>query len=226
MDLYVTTSRGKQMESYFNHKPNSSMRVIPGASIERLTDEALQLIHQQNGGNTNFIYLIGGLPDTTEKITDHPNYQEVIYSGTPSETVNTIEEQFKSSAMRILQSGAVPCLATVAPMSFETWNNTRLHQGKTSHLIHHHHYEDMQSLHQSAIIELNRKIIIINQHINVQTPLLASHIIQKRGLHQGHRFRANRLVDGCHPNQEVIDQWVMELNAVALVNRRNPFWSG
>lgn len=213
------------METYFNNKPNSIMRVIPGGSLERLTDEAVQMVKQQNAVDTNFVYVIGGLPDTTEKIRDY-DYEEVIYSGTPAETVLNMENRFSRCAMDILQSGAVPCLATVAPMSLETWNGTRLQQGKTTHLIHHRHYSDMQSLHQSAIIQLNRKIININQHINVQTPLLASHLIQKRGSNQGHRFRANRLVDGCHPDQEVIDQWVMELNRVALINRQNPLWSG
>ena len=37
-----------------------------------------------------------------------------------------------------------PCFMTIPPCSIETWNLHRLTTGRTTHLIHHWHYEDMQ----------------------------------------------------------------------------------
>ena len=102
-------------------------------------------------------------------------------------------------------------------MSFETWNHQRLEAHKTTHLLHHPQYEDMQELHNQVVYYVNNSIWALNRRLGVSTPHVGSIVLQPRA--GGLRFRCNRLVDGCHPRPWATEKIVIELASAINENR-------
>ena len=48
-------------------------------------------------------------------------------------------------------------------------------------------------------------------NLNATVSRIADYVFQKKGADQPRRFRHNRLVDGVHPDSEVVDKWVKEM---------------
>ena len=104
-------------------------------------------------------------------------------------------------------------------MNLEAWNTHRLKEGVTSYLIHHHYYDDMTHLLNHSIININNFIRDLNESNNVDTPKFASCFIKKRGQGRETRIMYNRFDDGCHPKEEIIEKWKLELELITSSNR-------
>ena len=226
MDLVVSTSRGRGIVTTEDHKDGDhDGAILPGKDIPELTAVAINLIKTRATKDTDWpvvVYMIGGLPDSVEKVVDfyqRVKYEEVIYTGSPINTASDIMSTIRASMDAIYLNGAIPIFSTIAPMSFQTWNHVRLEQGKTSHLLHYKEYENMQELHNETIVYVNSAIVDINRSRGLSTPHLASQILQKRGMDMPYRFRHNRLVDGCHPTDTVLIKWKEEMKETILLNR-------
>ena len=225
MDVFVGTSRGMPLEEHFSSGARAAFWTKGGAHLSSLSDMALKLLRDNQHLyrdvqhlHPNIVYFIGGLPDITSKINDH-RYQEIIYNEATHETYHRVTNIIRTISHTIIQANAIPCFATITPMSLEQWNNTRLNKGYTSYLLHHHQYEDMNHLLNSAIININNFILDLNNLNNVDTPKFASCIIKKRGQGRDHRIMFSRLHDGCHPTEAIIKKWKTELEDVMSSNR-------
>ena len=218
MDQVVATSRGRGIDV--------NGTVLPGADLVELTAEAIRLIKTRATQDVDWpviTYMIGGLPDSVTKVVDYyggMKYEEVIFPGSPLNTAADVLSTIRASMDSIsVNTGAIPIYATIAPMSVETWNNTRMKQGKTSHLLHFREYANMQELHNETIVYINSAIVDINRSRGLSTPHFASQVLQKRGMDMPYRFRHNRLVDGCHPTESVIAKWKEEMTTTITRNR-------
>lgn len=214
MDIFSTTSRGKKLKL-----PNHSFN--KGAFLSELVDDALceyNLNLMKNSNGPNFVYIIGGLPDTTFMIKDR-KYEEVIFADSPNKKYQEIISSYLDASHRIRREGAIPVFSTIATMSIHDWNQYRYDKGVTSYLIHSPYYTDMQHNLNETLQIVNRQIFVINNENFVETPNLAGFITTKRGEGKGYRVRYERLKDGCHPVKEIITEWQNLLERVAATNR-------
>ena len=215
------------MEGYFNLGARAVFKSYGGATLQFLGKRAEELLHTNyqlyedvSHIHPNFIYILGGLPDTTQKINDK-NYQEIIYTEYTHDTIARVCNQYRHLSDYINQQlNAIPCFSTIATMSLHHWNHHRLNTGHTSYLIHYNHYDDMNHLLNEAILEINSYIRQLNESNNVLTPNFSSHIMKKRGQGRDHSVKYNRLTDGCHPTSHVQNKWQLELDAITSSNRK------
>lgn len=220
MDLIMTTSRGKGMGEIFGKQKhlfniNKKVITISGATIDHLTNKALDIIANHPSPSSIHVYFIAGIPDITTMIRD-VGYEEVIFIEDPITAHSHFITKATRTINRIIQAQAIPCLATIAPMSIDTWNHTRLHQHKTNYLIHFNQYEDMQALLNQTLIHINTDIIKLNTVNNMLTPKLATQILHKQNTHRSYRTRFGRLTDGVHPNTETQLHWAGDIiNCIA-----------
>ena len=227
MDLIMCTSRGRGLEEAMLTLPenpllNTHFIVRPGAQIRRLADEAHDIILKSPiSSHCIIVYFIAGLCDITQKISDH-HYQEIIFNDSFPEAPTRIMPLFTAASNTILNTGATPCFTTITPMHLQTWNTHRLNTHRTNYLLHHQHYDSMQSNLIKATAEINQHITEINITNNIQTPRLAQHTLYKPGAHSTtHRFRYHLLPDGVHLNNNLKQKWAQTLAETISINRIN-----
>jgi len=147
MNIIFADSRGGNMKKQLHktHTHTAPIYTYPGANITYLCQQAIQFIQQQNTPmHDTHIYIIGGICDITYKDKDRAqHYEETTFTDTPKHAAEKTIHTINHTYTQILEAGATPCFATIAPMSIDTWNNTRLTQHKTSYLLHHNHYSDI-----------------------------------------------------------------------------------
>ena len=107
----------------------------------------------------------------------------------------------------ILSFEAKPCFCTIVPCSLKMWNETRLEQHKTSFLLHHTQYEDMQTNLITVICNINKYIISLNTQNKMYTPYIADTVISHCGPKKAPRVHYNRLKDGIHPTSNLRTMW-------------------
>ena len=224
IDLIMTTSRGKGLENHLssnNFITPKRIITISGASLDTLTSEALRIINTHPTPQKIHTYFIAGIPDITSRIRD-VGYEEVIFIDNVETAHHNFMTQVKNTKETIAFTNSIPCFATIAPMSFYTWNTTRMNQHKTQYLIHHNYYEDKQSLLTQVIIKINASIIETNDESNMHTPKLGTPILHKQNSSRdSHRTRYGRLVDGLHPIEETKIHWAGDILQSIMINRVN-----
>jgi hypothetical protein len=212
MNYIVSTSRGRKLQTSLTNA-TTGMCVLPGAKLTTLLATAKTVIRTSNtkGNKPGHMYFLAGVPDLTTKLRG-PNYQEVIFMGSPPDTVPGYEEQLTKASQDIKVLGWKPVFCPIIPMALKDWNAPC----RTSYLIHYHHYEDMQALLEKTIIAINHIIQAINKSNRVHTPNIQSNIIKMD--HGRTKFMYNRLLDGCHPNDAAADKWVQILEQSISIN--------
>ena len=116
--------------------------------------------------------------------------------------------------------GAKPCFMTIPSCSIEAWNHQRLTSGRTTHLIHHTHYEDMQLNLISVINEINQFIVSINSSNEMSTSFISNTIIQSCGPLKNYRVHYDRLVDRTHATNTTNEKWVKQIIKAITRNRK------
>ena len=101
-------------------------------------------------------------------------------------------------------------------MSFQKWNQHRLHISKTSHLIHLNNHQTMQDKLNFTIREINKFIIRIKEESQMMTPFLHScvHKSEKRKI----RYMYSKLIDGVHPTHQLSEHWKNKIYKVMIAN--------
>lgn len=226
MDLIMATSRGAgigELISSQNFNTPKEVITIRGATLETLVEEAQHIINAHPTPHKIHTYFIAGIPNITTRTRDlDDHYDEVIFNDTPSEAHETYKQILENAQQAIQATQSIPCFTTIAPMSLDTWNTTRLNQLKTHYLLHHNHYEDMQALLLETISNINSTIITLNDSVNMHTPKLGDAILHKQNAHtKNHRVRYGKLVDGLHINRETKLQWGVDILNSIMINRVN-----
>ena len=220
MNIIVTDSRGRDIAKHTHNSKLFSIHSHPGANINKLTRNALKLIENRTDKHDTHIYIIGGICDLTYMDRDwDQNYEETTFMDTPEHATQSLINKITLAHTQIREAGAIPCFATVAPASIHTWNYTRLHQNKTSYLLHYKHYEDMQTLLNTTITNINKQIIELNNKHFMHTPKLADTIIRSRGHTRQYRTHYSRLSDGIHLTTKLALSWKTILTKTIHRNR-------
>ena len=234
MDIILTSSRGKGLESYMReHYLRESNRlrveVVKSATYDKLL-ERLKSIWKKLGDEDKencHVYFFAGLCDVTYRDYDpdfYPGtlYDEVIYNEIPSATAYRVYMNISDVDREVRLLGAEPIFCTIIPCSLRVWNYTRLTQHKTAFLLHHAHYDDMQHLLIETIQKLN--ILITNHNVayHKQTPHTADTIIHNMGDGKK-RVRYGKLTDGVHAGS--IDKTRMEQKSEKKVLSLTEIWA-
>ena len=109
---------------------------------------------------------------------------------------------------------------TIPPCSIEAWNIHRLNTRRTTHLIHHRNYPDIQANLISVISEINKFIVSTNSINNMATPFLTDTIIKSCGPHKNTRVHYDRLVDGTHATLTTNQKWAKLITKAMTINRK------
>ena len=144
-----------------------------------LTQLAIPHIHRIRHTTSKpiHVYFLAGLCDVTRKDTDKAqkrgkwvgHYEEVTYTEATQHTVTRMRAQMQNTTSQIKEAGVIPCSCTIAPCHISTWNHHRLEYRRTTHLIHHNHYDDMQEQLHKTIAEINGHIVGQNRENNMFT---------------------------------------------------------
>jgi hypothetical protein len=167
MNYILASSRGRELESRLTNC-NTWMCVKPGAKSSQLLHIAEQVLPKVKGNEPGHVYYLVGIPDLTTKIVDTGNYQEVVFMGTPPDTVPILVAEIQKTAERMKQLGWILVFWTITPMSIGDLNSLQ----RTPYLIHHKQYEDMQALLEKKTMAVNHVIRAINKSNGVYTPNL------------------------------------------------------
>lgn len=227
MNIIVANSRGSNLAPIAASWPNTQMRAMSGADLNRMANAALSMMAANKTRQPHHVYFIDSINDLTQKESDQ-YYQEVIFMESPSEAIARIKTKHTTITNSIINAGGIPCFSTITPVSLQDWNHSRLYEinvrtnrPKTSHLLHFHHYDDMQELLKDAIVEINKDIIASNNNLDMFTPKLAEEILYKAGKkRKTHRAMFNRLDDGIHPSKDTILAWSQTLQQAIITNRK------
>ena len=106
------------------------------------------------------------------------------------------------------------------PVHLNTWNEHRLNIHRTSYLLHHNHYDGMQTNPIKAVTEINSLITELNISNHIQTPRLAQHTLYKPGQRRPtYKFRHHLLADGIHASDTLKNIWAKTLADTMSLNR-------
>ena len=212
MHIVISTSRGRAVKPFFidqTHQNNipSKFFYFPGATFGKLTIQALDIISKEKTDNNKIhIYILGGLPDVTHRLTSKPNetlYDEVTMQGNTHQNIQRITGTIYNMLQQIRLTGATVTICTIVPSSISKWNYTRLTQRKTLSLRHFGQYPDMQQTQHEVIIRINQEITTINSINHLPTPFLHRTIVTSLKVKANHepryKFSYVDLVDGVHP---------------------------
>ena len=160
MDVVLCSSRGKHLEKELRslHPSPHRLHVMfkPGASLEYLFNHAKTLLEREECPDRFHIYFMAGICDLTEKVRDlawvkdykgriiQAPYEEVIFTESWKDTPAIFIDKLTDLCDEIIGLRAKPCIMTIPTISIQNWNETRLNQYKTCHLLHHQQYPDMQ----------------------------------------------------------------------------------
>ena len=182
-----------------------------GWKLEAIRQRAITKLDNVNQDLSNcHVYVMAGLPDILQrdKFWWSPGvpYEECYITRDTKEIILSVMHSFELLECAIILRGAKPIFSTIAPASIESWNNTRLEQGKTQFLLHSHQYPDMQQILDDAIHDINLLLIQKNMQNSAFTPQIAKLFQTYKGRHSDDkrciRTHFSRLIDGVHPNAE------------------------
>jgi len=221
MDLIMASSRGSNLDRILSQEGiDSPVHTYPGGKYIRLANEAVNIIHMSNLQRSDIhVYFICGFPDVTTKMSGR-NYQEVVFTEPTEQAADRVISCIKTASDIISDTGALPIFSTILPGHLESWNLTRLNQGKTSALQYSSQYDVMQKNLHSCIIQINKSIVAQNISKAMTTPLVHEIIqcIRKPGQYS---FMYNRLAsDGVHLSSAKIKYFMVYQIAKSIKKNR------
>ena len=233
-DLVVTTSRGKGLNKIINDDTMEIPEYIPGGTYQQLTDLAIKRIQASPQINDFHVYLVGGLPNLTTRISNKKQlngkpkwmrlkycYDEVIHEGSAEEAAGRVIEEINKANFRIRAQGATPCFSTICPMSLRTWNHKRWRQRCTRYLKYSHLYQKMQEKHLLATEIVNRHIYATNKENQMVTPKIGEIVFKKRfrNSERPPYMAYGKFEDGVHGDEIFKLEAAAELHWTSIRNR-------
>ena len=226
MNILLCTSRGRALEPvlppHVGLFPNK-IHFFPGAKLRKLSQEAENILRNPNFTSTEtHFYILAGLTDLTKRIIDRrTHYEEVIFLENPDTAATRVLQEFFHLTDKVNSMGAKVILCPVIPSCITKWNNSRLHQKKTSYLAHSENYISMQKNLHLAVTSINKEIVTFNNSNKLATPFIDRPIIKTytRNNETKYKFTYNHLPDGVHPDREIAITWKNKLITAITQNR-------
>ena len=229
----MASSRGKGLKPLIQElHPNPDKLVVtwtPGGSLERIQDYGYKHVMDSDDPTNCHVYYFAGLCDITyfdrdPEYNEHERYEEVLIKDSTTDIVNRVTETIDNISRHTLFLAAKPVFCPILTCSIKDWNITRCDQNRTSFLLHHNSYEDMQFTLNQSIRQLNSYIVETNLRNDAITPFLENTIMTRSSLAPP-RIHYDRFTDGVHPREKLRKKWdtrlfnAMKANQVVPTNR-------
>jgi hypothetical protein len=217
MNILLCTSRGRSIEPLLKPITDNGIEnrvaYFTGASINRLANEAESMLIDSNLRNPNtHFYVIAGIPDLTQKISDKNNqYEEVIFREQPEIAAQRVIRLYHRLIDRITTLNASVIICPIIPSSIKKWNFTRLHQKKTLYLEFPNYYSTWQTNLQMSITLANKQITEINRLNNLCTPFITRPVIKAIAADTKYKFSYFHLPDGVHLDYQLSQKVIKKL---------------
>lgn len=223
--IIASDSRGRGFPSFihrFRPFPSHwqvSLICIPGAPIERLTNEVELLRQNLPEKSQSHVVFMAGICNLTKKIK-HQFGSEVLYNPSPEKIQSLI--QIIQNSFHILQnSNCSVKFSTIAPVSLCKFKDFQIRR----HLLQRSNYslEEsnlQQNCLESDIREVNLLICELNLEHNVSNIRLDKDIskisCKKRGKNGKNKKKQVKFVydnfyDGIHPDSDLADKWYSKI---------------
>ena len=225
MDVIVGSSRTGGMKHIPIIRANSvEVFTIPGGTYRKMWDVVKNHVtyHEPlpDQREKSVYYIMAGICDLTTKISDQRNhYAEVTFTSTPESSIRNLKSEIIHLRDSILSVNATPVFCTICPQNIQIYNNNLLSKEKTLSLKHEKDYHHMQTNLHKAVELANIFINTINHELNLHTPILHRSILHFKGKGKKTYFRYSKFTDGCHPNQELKQEWARLLIGAMAKNR-------
>lgn len=185
--------------------PRYLLEVYPGASIPVLADK--MFCGTANSPKYDLIIIFGGICSVT-KIVYRPHRVAVPRYNSVDEILNEYRAHCESLLKRAMDSSSTPILLSpIVGMDLVAYGGQFCEQ-----------LFGMQVIIDDAVVHINRYIRESNDCRGLITPNIASCIHRCRGQGKGYRTHYRKLVDGCHPSDEVKEYWAKSLNECCCLN--------
>ena len=246
MEFWCSSSRGGAIAHQIRSK-FQKFEVIPGGTLRKITATLCQMVDENEHRwsqlasiHPNIAYVIGGIPDVTERLQRierrGERYEEVVFNRGVDACVQAVSWEYEYCEHLLKQKNLIPVFATIATMDLAIWNKHRMTPPRdprkrraTDYLIYESQYPDMQYNLNNAIMQINDNIRLMNQNNNVDDLDLANYIlIPREGNDQNNINNTNRykirtgkakLRDGCHASPATAKKWLDHARAVYSSNR-------
>lgn len=223
MNVIVGDSRAKGLGNS-NLKGIVEVWCRPGTGLRVAQNNIQEHYIMHHGGqpiysNETHYYVMSGICDITKRLSNKKlKYQEIVYLENPTDTTNRIIPLLEDIHKDTINIDCKPILCPIYPIDLESWNLNRLSQHKTSTLNHKDDYPQMQLALDAAIAEINKFILHLNKSVMVSTPM-----IHHSMLHNHRKGKKNwqyfRLIDGCHPGEQMKQDIITSLHQAIKKNR-------
>ena len=237
MDVVLCSSRSRDIERELRARHPQPHRLYvksqPGATLGFLAQQAKTILEKADNPDQFHVYLMAGICDLTEKVRDlawvrdyrgrmtHAKYEEVIFTESWKHAPTNFMNNLNQLIDELIELQAKPCVLTIPTISLQVWNDTRLQQHKTCHLLHHQQYPDMQENLNKSIWEINRLLIEKNIANKMFTPKIASSIMVNQGPDKPPHIHYSRFVDGVHQKQRITKSWAIQIADSIEKNRKS-----
>ena len=224
-----------------NYSPQTPNRLIfnsrGGSPIDRIVTDIIDEHYRRGRPTNSHAYIIGGYVDLTyrEVINNYciwnsrtghrqyVRYEEVIFRENVEESYLKAIYRYAHAARRLKSEGIRPVFATIPPSSLYKWNEFRLYFGRTAFLQHTSQYSSMQEGLMAAVVKINGFICKLNALNGMYTPYLAGTVVKTHAADgRGPILQYEKLYDGVHANDELIEQWAKKIRKAININRTTP----
>ena len=220
MNYLIGDSR---VRGFRNLLPKSLVEEVwakPGGKIldmEEMINDLTILHHGETNVRSHF-YIWVGICNLTKRLRER-GYEEVIFCKQDfGEQSCVLYSQIESIATSVFSNYGVPIFCPIIPMHLETWNNHRLDMGKTTKLLQCENYAQMQEGLEQEVVIFNNRLIQLNKENGFATPMIYNDFAHSRGKGRV-TLRYKDLVDGCHPNDALLQRFKKSLTASIRVNK-------
>lgn len=202
--LLLTDSRGRDLEGLINNNDMGlvfQVEVESGANLRKITNKLSRMCNNGSVLSYNAIIVFAGICNVT-KIMYIPNRVAVPRHNTDIEVLN----EFKSECQHLFNKigGRIEVPVIISPIvgiDLLVYAEGPLQPGTTSTLF------KQQSVVDSAVVMINNFIREVNSGKGLPSPNTSYCIHRCRGRSRGYRTHYIKLVDGCHPSEEVKENW-------------------
>ena len=203
----VADSRGRYLQEQLmevNGKYEYSVCVHPGQGLIRSVKSAQFKIRNTN---PDIVIIMSGICDITQK--DRCTGTISLREGDISSVVSSYLNNMGRAQMETLQGRYRVSFATLTGVDLTDINNRarrNMNETEYKHYCTSNKYEhpDQQTLNM-IIVTLNRTIVAYNESNSIPTTWLAEVVHPHTS--GRHRFRYERLADGCHPTAWTVARW-------------------
>lgn len=202
--LLLADSRGRGIERLVNNNAQGfvfRVEVEPGANLRKLTNKLLKMCSEGSVTKFNAVIIFAGICNIT-KIVYVPNRAAVPRYNTDGETLSAFKSECQHLFSEVKDKVHVPIIISpTVGIDLMVYAEGPLQTVTSNSLF------KQQPVIDSSVVMINKFIREVNGGNGLPSPNTSYSIHRCRGHNRGYRTHYIKLCDGCHPSDEVKENW-------------------